>query len=164
MAGCWSSLVSACCWIPGWWVPCASVGRVGCLRRLPREWPIPGDLDGLLLSQGLPDHAHPATLERLPKELPVIGSAAAVQQARRFGFTQTDTLRPGERLQRGSLEIQATAGAPVPQVENGYLLRGSGESLYVEPHGFLDPAVPAEALTAVITPVMDWACLWQGRL
>ena len=46
--------------------------------RLPREWPIPGDLDGLLLSQGLPDHAHPATLERLPKELPVIGSAAAV--------------------------------------------------------------------------------------
>ena len=122
---------------------------------LPREWPIPGDLDGVLLTQGLPDHAHPATLERLPKELPVIGSAAAVQQARRFGFTQTDTLRPGERLQRGSLEIQATAGAPVPQVENGYLLRGSGESLYVEPHGFLDPAVPAEPLTAVITPVMD---------
>ena len=54
---------------------------------LPREWPIPSDLDGLLLTQGLPDHAHPATLERLPKELPVIGSAAAVQQARRFGFT-----------------------------------------------------------------------------
>ena len=45
-------------------------------EELPREWPIPGDLDGLLLSQGLPDHAHPATLERLPKELPVIGSAA----------------------------------------------------------------------------------------
>ena len=98
-----------------------------------REWPIPGDLDGLLLSQGLPDHAHPATLERLPKELPVIGSAAAVQQARRFGFTQTDTLRPGERLQRGSLEIQATAGAPVPQVENGYLLRGSGKACMWSP-------------------------------
>ena len=101
--------------------------------RLPREWPIPGDLDGLLLTQGLPDHAHPATLERLSKELPVIGSAAAVQQARRFGFTQNDTLRPGERLQRGSLEIQATAGAPVPQVENGYLLRGSGEACMWSP-------------------------------
>ena len=81
----------------------------------------------MLLTLGLPDHAHPATLERLPKELPVIGSAAAVQQARRFGFTQTDTLRPGERLQRGLLEIQATAGAPVPQVENEFAARLRGK-------------------------------------
>ena len=122
---------------------------------LPREWPIPSDLDGLLLTQGLPDHAHPATLERLPKELPVIGSAAAVQQARRFGFTQTDTLRPGERLQRGSLEIQATAGAPVPQVENGYLLDHDAGSLYLEPHGFLDSSLEPQPLNAVITPMVD---------
>ena len=140
-----------------WLVGPLRFGRAGWLFEgtLPRDWPIPEQLDLLLLSQGLPDHAHPATLEQLPKTLPVVGSAGAVQQASRFGFDQTQTLLPGECLQRGPLQIQASAGAPVPQVENGYLLRGAGESLYVEPHGFLDPALPAERLTAVITPVMD---------
>ena len=122
---------------------------------LPQDWPVPEQLDLLLLSQGLPDHAHPETLQLLPKSLPVVGSKAAVQLCQRLGFADCSALRPGEQLSCAGLQIQASAGAPVPNVENGYLLRGRGESLYVEPHGFLDSDLPAEPLTAVITPVLD---------
>ena len=38
--------------------------------ELGTEQPIPGDLDLLLLTQGLADHAHPTTLRLLPKDLP----------------------------------------------------------------------------------------------
>jgi hypothetical protein len=126
----------------------------------PQDWPVPTDLDLLLLTQGLADHAHPATLALLPKTLPVVGSAGAVVVARRIGFSDTTVLRPGEVRQLGDLEVRATAGAAVPQVENGYLLQelaGAAASLYVEPHGFLDGSLPARPLTAVITPVVDLA-------
>ena len=129
---------------------------------LPHDWPVPADLDLLLLTQGLPDHAHPPSLELLPKSLPVVGSAAAVAQVQRLGFETCQVLRPSQCHRHGALELQATAGAPVPLVENGYLLRGGGESLYVEPHGFLDPALTPEPLTAVITPVLDLALPLAG--
>lgn len=143
---------------------------VGELRFLPGNWfftgrqnqpqPIPELIDLLLLTQGLPDHAHPPTLERLPRSLPVVGSASAVARARQLGFTHVTALAPGERTvfgPDGALEIQATAGAPVPQVENGYVLRHPAGCLYAEPHGYLAPAeqLPAERLDAVITPVVD---------
>ncbi len=129
---------------------------------LPQNWPVPERLDLLLLTQGLPDHAHPETLQLLPKNLPVVGSKAAVQQCQRLGFRDCSALSPGEQLSCGALLIQASAGAPVPNVENGYLLRGRGESLYLEPHGFLDADLPAESLTAVITPVLDLALPLAG--
>jgi hypothetical protein len=40
-------------------------------------------------------------------------------------------------------------------VENGYLLEHASGSLYLEPHGFLDPALPSQSLDAVITPMVD---------
>ena len=40
--------------------------------RLPHDWPVPENLHLLLLSQGLPDHAHPPSLALLPKNLPVL--------------------------------------------------------------------------------------------
>jgi L-ascorbate metabolism protein UlaG (beta-lactamase superfamily) len=141
---------------------------VGELRFLPGDWfftgrqrqplPIPERIDLLLLSQGLPDHAHPATLEQLPRSIPVVGSASAATVVRQLGFNQVTALAPGERCTTpGDLEIQATAGASVPQVENGYVLRHPGGSLYVEPHGYLasPQQLPAERLDAVITPVVD---------
>jgi L-ascorbate metabolism protein UlaG (beta-lactamase superfamily) len=127
--------------------------------ELPHAWPVPERLDLLLLTQGLADHCHPPTLALLDRQLPVVGSASAAARARQLGFSQVTALRPGEQLAwpdgDQQLQITATAGAPVPQVENGYLLRHPAGRLYLEPHGFCDPGLAAEPLDAVITPVVD---------
>ena len=123
--------------------------------ELNQPWPVPEGLDLLLLTQGLPDHCHPATLALLDSSLPVVGSADAATRASDLGFQTVHSLAPGERFEHGDLTILASAGAPVPQVENGYLLRHPAGSLYVEPHGFLSPELPAQPLDAVITPVLD---------
>ena len=123
--------------------------------ELPRRTPIPEDLDLLLLTQGLADHAHPATLQQLAKQTPVVGSTAAARVARRLGFETITTLRPGETSTLAELSICATAGASVPAVENGYLLDWPSGSLYLEPHGVLDASVASRAVDTVITPVVD---------
>ena len=123
--------------------------------ELGEEREAPTNLDLLLLTQGLADHAHPETLKMLPKSLPVVGSKAAGQVANRLGFQSVTTLRPGDVATVQNLTIQATAGARVPAVENGYLLKHPGGSLYLEPHGFLDPSLPSQQLDAVITPMVD---------
>ncbi len=123
--------------------------------QLSQSLELPADLDLLLLTQGLDDHAHPETLALLPRSLPVVGSMAAAKKVQQLGFEQVTGLRPGETTVFGDLRIEATAGAPVPQVENGYLLRHPEASLYLEPHGYLSAEVAPEALDAVITPVVD---------
>jgi len=142
----------------------------------PNLGPIPGDIDLILLSQGLPDHAHRPTLERLDRQIPVVGSLGAARLATRLGYTQVTPLRPGElcqveplappkrRLGLGpaaptlGLEIRAFAGAPVPQVENAYLLTqlGDGRTLYYEPHGFAAAdLLEMGPVDVVINPVVD---------
>ena len=140
---------------------------VGELRFLPGDWfftgrqlhpwPVPEAIDLLLLSQGLADHAHPPTLEQLSRSIPVVGSASAAKVVRDLGFCSVTALIPGEHTRVAGLEIAATPGAPVPQVENGYVLRHPGGSLYIEPHGYLPPAseLPPEQLDALITPVVN---------
>lgn len=123
--------------------------------QLPASQPVPSDLDLLLLTQGLDDHTHPDTLALLPRSLPVVGSASAAARARQLGFSTVTALAPGEQCRHQNLAITATAGAPVPQVENGYLLQHPEGSLYLEPHGFLPADLPAQSLDAVITPVVD---------
>ena len=88
---------------------------------LPHERPAPGTLDLLLLTQGLADHSHPESLDLLPRDLPVIGSASAARVVRSLGFHTITTLKPGETTNHQGLTVRATAGAPVPMVENGYL-------------------------------------------
>jgi L-ascorbate metabolism protein UlaG (beta-lactamase superfamily) len=105
--------------------------------ELGTEQPIPGDLD------------------LLPRDLPVVGSAAAARVVKSLGFHAVTELKPGESSQHQQLTIRATAGAPVPQVENGYLLHHPDGQLYLEPHGFLDPSLPPQPLDAVITPMVD---------
>ena len=129
-----------------------------------QSMPLPGSLDLLLLCQGLADHCHPPSLALLPKDLPVVASRTAAAKARQLGFARVSALLPGEGFRLGDLEITATAGAPVPQVENGYLLRHPGGSLYLEPHGFLAADLPAQDLDAVITPVMDLGLPLTGAL
>jgi L-ascorbate metabolism protein UlaG (beta-lactamase superfamily) len=123
--------------------------------KLGEERDAPDNLDLLLLTQGLADHSHRATLKTLPKELPVVGSASAARVVKRLGFQSISALKPGESLTHKGLSIRATAGAPVPSIENGYLLKHSSGSLYLEPHGFLDPSLGKQQLDAVITPMVD---------
>ena len=123
--------------------------------EMPSMQPVPDGIDLLLLTQGLQDHAHPETLSMLSKDLPVVGSAAAAKVAKRLGFTAVKALNPGECTQQGPVQIRATAGAAVPAVENGYLLDWPGGSLYLEPHGVLDPNVEVRPVQTVITPVVD---------
>ena len=128
--------------------------------RFLEDWPIPPAVDLLLLTQGLPDHAHPPTLKQLERSIPVVGSAAAAKLARALGFTRVTALAPGQSHQHTTgagahLTITATAGAAVPGQENGFLLQHPDGCLYAEPHGFLDPTVPSQKLDAVITPVVD---------
>ena len=121
----------------------------------PCERDITENLNLLLLTQGLADHAHPETLALLPKTLPVIGSIAATRVVERLGFTNVKELSPGESTTHQGLQVRASAGAPVPTVENGYLLDHPAGTLYLEPHGFLDPALEPQPLDAVITPMVD---------
>ena len=123
--------------------------------ELPRPMPIPDHLDLLLLTQGLPDHAHPETLQALSKEIPVVASTAAARVVKRLGFPEITSLQPGDTTTVGDLTIRATAGAAVPAVENGYLLDWPEGSLYLEPHGVLDPALDRRNVDTLITPVVD---------
>ncbi|KAK9795939.1 hypothetical protein WJX73_009032 [Symbiochloris irregularis] len=124
--------------------------------------------DLLLLSQGLPDHAHKPTLELLPKDLPVVGSPAAARVVADMGFKNVFELDHGQSMTffDDSLQIHATVGAlvgpPWSKRENGFVLRetkgGSkgGVSLYYEPHCDYDEAslrdAGAQGVDVVITP------------
>ena len=123
--------------------------------EMPELMPIPDQIDLLLLTQGLPDHAHPETLQTLSKQIPVVASAAATRVVQRLGFETITELRPGDTTTIAGLTIQATAGAAVPAVENGYLLDWPEGSLYLEPHGVLDPAIDQRSVDTLITPVVD---------
>lgn len=128
---------------------------------LKQPQPVPQHVDLLLLTQALPDHTHPETLALLPKSLPVVASPTAAARVRQLGFTRVQALAPPDRFVLAEatgdapLEIGATAGAPVPQVENGYLLSHPAGSVYLEPHGYLPADLPPQPLDAVITPVVD---------
>lgn len=125
--------------------------------------PVPEAIDLLVLTQGLADHSHPASLSLLPRSLPVIASPSAAAVVRELGFTTITTLKVGERHCHASsaggenraLRVTATAGATVPQRENGYLMEHPAGRLYLEPHGFVDPDLSATPLDAVITPVVN---------
>ena len=123
--------------------------------ELPHPWPVPENLDLLLLTQGLADHSHQPSLEQLPRNLQVVGSTAAAKVVKRLGFEHIEILKPGDTCSVKGLNIEATAGAAVPNVENGYLLDWSDGSLYLEPHGVLDAKLAARPVDTVITPVID---------
>lgn len=146
-----------------WLVGPLTFGQADWLFKATRihDRPIPDAIDLILLSQGLPDHAHVPTLKTLDRQIPVVGSAKAAKVAQSLGYTQVTALAPGEtHLVAERLEIRATRGALVgpTAVENGYVLcdRTQGETLYYEPHGFNDPDIQNLApIDVVITPIVD---------
>lgn len=119
---------------------------------------IPDRIDLILLSQGLEDHAHRPTLTHLDRQIPVVGSPTAIQVAQTLGYQNLTTLKPGETHQIGDwLSIQALAGAPVPQIENGYILTDlkQNKRLYYEPHGFSPADIAQYApVETIITPIV----------
>lgn len=123
--------------------------------------PIPENIDLILLSQGLEDHAHPQTLKQLDKNIPVVGSPNAAKVVRELGYTQVTALEHGKTYTfANQLEIKAVPGSPVGPtlVENGYLLKelATQHTLYYEPHGFHSPELKEVApIDVVITPVID---------
>lgn len=123
--------------------------------------PIPDQIDLILLSQGLEDHAHPETLQQLDSSLRIVASPNAAKVVKAMGFSQVTTLAHGETTSIGErLRIEAVPGSPIGPllVENGYLLTDTltGEKLYYEPHGNHSAGLKdASPVDVVITPVID---------
>jgi L-ascorbate metabolism protein UlaG (beta-lactamase superfamily) len=123
--------------------------------------PIPENIDLILLSQGLADHAHPPTLEKLDRAIPVVGSPGAAKVVEKMGYTQVTALAHGETFTlTNQVQIRAFPGSPVGPtlVENGYLLTDLEQNtkLYYEPHGYHSPTLKNVApVDVVITPIID---------
>ena len=131
--------------------------------QLSKEIDIPIDIDFILLTQGQPDHAHPPTLEKINKEIPVIGSESACKIVSKIGFNKIHKLKPGESFNKNNLCIRATSGASVPNLENGYIIDSGLDSIYIEPHGFLDKKISPRKIDLVITPVIDFSLPFAGK-
>ncbi len=119
------------------------------------EIPTPEDIDLILLTQGLPDHCHIPSLKKFPKKTNIICSKSAYKILDGLNFKSINIMQPGENLKFNEIEIQATSGAAVPQIENGYILETTDGSFYIEPHGFLDNTIKPRKLDAVITPTKN---------
>ncbi len=131
--------------------------------KLNKELDTPKNISLLLLTQGQPDHAHPQTLKKINKSIPVIASEAASKIVKSLGFKEVITLKPGENYTSKKLNIQATSGASVPNRENGYVIDCLLNSVYIEPHGFLDKKINPRKIDLVITPVIDFSIPLAGK-
>ena len=122
---------------------------------------IPENIDLILLSQGLEDHAHPPTLKKLDKQIPVVASPSAAKVVKELGYTNITALDFGESFELGSqVSIEAVPGSPVGPTlkENGYIIKGleSDKSIYYEPHGYHDASLKdAAPIDVVITPLIN---------
>ena len=123
--------------------------------------PIPENIDLILLSQGLEDHAHPPTLEELDKNIPVLASPKAAKVVEELGYKEVNSLKHGESYQLGdNLEIKALVGSPVGPntLENAYFLKGltTDKTIYYEPHGYHGEEIKKmDAVDVVITPIIN---------
>jgi len=122
---------------------------------------IPQNIDLILLSQGLEDHAHPATLRQLDRQIPVVGSPRAAKLVQELGYTNVTSLVHGEVFSIPNLlEIRAVVGSPTGPTtkENGYILKDlvARTSIYYEPHGYHSTSIQEFApVDVVITPTID---------
>ena len=106
---------------------------------LENEILIDEDINMILLTQGLPDHCHIPSLKKFKQDINIICPKSAKNILEKAGFTSIKVIKPSEKINQQGLEIEATAGAPVPQIENGYIVKDhKGKGFYIEPHGYLD--------------------------
>ena len=90
------------------------------------------------------------------KDIPIICPKSAIETLEKIGFSQIKMLKPTEKTNQLNLSFEATAGAPVPQIENGYIVKDDEDNgFYIEPHGYLDENLNKQNLDAVITPTKN---------
>ena len=132
----------------------------------PGEWFFKGSLDNeilitediniILLTQGLPDHCHIPSLRKFGRNIDIICPNSAKGILEKSGFTSINVLKPSEKINKCGLKIEATSGAPVPQIENGYIVKDDhNKGFYIEPHGYLDENLKSQEIDAVITPTIN---------
>jgi len=123
--------------------------------------PIPQNIDLILLSQGLEDHAHPPTLKELDHNIPVVASPNAAKVAKALGYVSVCALEHQKSFKLGTeVEIKAVPGSPIGPtlVENGYIIAGkkSHKNIYYEPHGYHSESLQEEVhIDIVITPLIN---------
>ena len=123
--------------------------------------PIPENIDVILLSQGLEDHAHPPTLKELDHNIPVVASPNAAKVVQQLGYSTIIPVAHGEsHTINDKVEIKAVTGSPIgpTSIENGYIIKGleSGKTLYYEPHGNHSQEIKTtESINVVITPIVN---------
>ncbi|MDJ0634845.1 MAG: MBL fold metallo-hydrolase [Xenococcaceae cyanobacterium MO_188.B29] len=131
------------------------------LGKKNKPTPIPENIDLILLSQGLEDHAHTPTLKELDHNIPVVASPNATKVVQELGYTNVTCLDHGESFTLADrVEIKAVPGSPIGPtlVENGYILRGltTQKTLYYEPHGYHSPSLQEVApIDVVVTPIIS---------
>ena len=126
----------------------------------PQDREIPENIDLILLSQGLEDHAHPETLKILDKTLPVVCSPSGQAIAAKYDYQTINPVAHGEVYTCDNLQIRAVKGSPVgpTTLENGYILTDldSQQSLYYEPHGYHSEDIKQFApIDVVVTPLIN---------
>ncbi|MEB3267803.1 MAG: MBL fold metallo-hydrolase [Leptolyngbya sp.] len=125
-----------------------------------RPCPPPDRIDLILLSQGLEDHAHVATLRGLDKAIPVVASPNGARVATDLGFQQVTALAHHHTHTHGEIIVTALPGAPIGPTlkENGYVVMTSDRAtrLFYEPHGYHPISLRDHGpVDVVITPMVD---------
>jgi L-ascorbate metabolism protein UlaG (beta-lactamase superfamily) len=149
--------------IDPWLVGSLIFGNLPWLFKGQRKNPLsalPDKIDLILLSQGLEDHAHRPTLEKLDKTIPVVGSLSAAKVVKELGYTEVTSLAPSQTFTLANqIQIQALPGAAIGlTTENAYFVKDllEGSTLYYEPHGFPATEVKNYApVDVVISPVVN---------
>lgn len=127
-------------------------------------------IDLILLSQGVDDHCHIPTLQRLDHTIPVVASPTAAKIVRKLGYQTVTTLSPWQEHQVSEhLTIKAVLGAEIQpgQIENGYVLvdHTTQQTLYYEPHLFpVQEAAKLGQVDVAIAPAIGQAFPLLGQV
>ncbi|MDJ0662649.1 MAG: MBL fold metallo-hydrolase [Crocosphaera sp.] len=122
-------------------------------------------IDLILLSQGLDDHAHIPTLKQLDHQIPVVASPNGAKVVQDLGYTQIHSLDHGETYTLDEMvQIKALPGSLIgPQlVENAYIITDlkAQQKLYYEPHGNHCSQLSDEGpVDMILTPVVGVSIL-----
>ena len=122
---------------------------------LENDIPEPKDIDLILITQGLPDHCHIPSLKLFSKDIEIICPKSALKIIEELNFSSIRVMNPSEKYFFNDIQIEATSGAPVPQIENGYIVENKEGGFYIEPHGYFDKKIKPRKLDAVITPTKN---------